>query len=53
MNADLIEKLNRNARFYENEAAAFKPAGARHLGSEEAATIAKLLREAIEAIPRG
>lgn len=53
MNVELLEKLNRNARFYENEAAALKPVGARHLGPEESATIARLLREAIAAIPEG
>lgn len=50
--SELIEKLERNARFYELEAAALKPTGARHLGPSEATEIAKLLREAVAALPK-
>jgi hypothetical protein len=46
--SDLTDKLEANARFYEGEAAALKPNGARHLGPEESAVIAKLLRDAAE-----
>lgn len=47
---EIIEKLERNARFYESEAAAFKPEGARHIGPKEAKTIAELLTEAANAL---
>jgi hypothetical protein len=48
--SEIIEKLERNARFYESEAAAMKPEGARHLGPQEAKAIAILLTEAIDAL---
>lgn len=48
--SELIEKLERNARFYESEAAAFKPEGSRHLGPKEAKAIADLLVEAADAL---
>ena len=44
--SELTETLDRNARFYEGEAKAMKPAGARHLGPEEAAEIARIMRAA-------
>lgn len=47
---ELIEKLERNARFYEADAAYFRPAQCRNLGPEEAKVIAGLLREAIAAL---
>lgn len=52
--SDLIEKLERNARFYANEAIALAEApdrrDRRRLGSQEAATISQLLREAANAL---
>lgn len=48
--SDLVEKLERNARFYDNEAKALKPEGARHLGPNEAQAIAELLTEAAGAL---
>lgn len=48
--AELIEKLERNARAYEAEAKAMKPEDARHLGPIESACIGGLLREAVEAL---
>jgi hypothetical protein len=47
---ELIEKLERNARSYENEAKAMKPEGARHLGPSESACIGEMLREAASAL---
>jgi len=47
---ELIEKLERNARFYENEAAYLRPQNARNLGPEEMKCIGSLLREAIAAL---
>lgn len=54
MNTETIEKLDRNAQFYENEAVALAEKSERRdrrkLGAEEAATIAGLLREASAAL---
>jgi hypothetical protein len=54
MEPGLIERLERNARFYHNEAAALaeKPERRdnRYLGSREAQTIADLLNEAASAL---
>lgn len=51
---EIIEKLNRNAKFYEAEAAALAEVSERRdrrrLGAEEAATMAALLREAAIAL---
>lgn len=51
---DLIEKLERNALFYENEsrflAGSPERRDRRHLGAEEAGQIAELLREAVAEI---
>jgi hypothetical protein len=50
----IIEKLERNARFYHNESIALAEApdrrDRRRLGAEEAGTIAELLREAVAAL---
>jgi hypothetical protein len=51
--SDLLEKLRRNARFYESEAKSMRPHDARHLGPKEAAAIAELLNEAIVEIEGG
>lgn len=48
--SELIEKLERNARFYEADAAYFRPAQCRNIGPEECKVIAGLLREAIAAL---
>lgn len=52
--SDLTDKLERNARFYANEAAALAEDPARrdrrHLGAAEATTISELLREAAAAL---
>lgn len=54
MNTDLVAKLERNARFYANESAALAEApdrrDRRRLGTDEAATISQLLREAADAL---
>lgn len=54
MSQELIDKLERNARFYHNESVALAEApdrrDRRRLGSEEAATISKLLREAADSL---
>ena len=54
MTADLVEKLQRNARFYQREAEALaeKPERRdnRFLGAKEAQTIADLLCEAADAL---
>lgn len=44
--SEVLELLDRNARFYEAEAGALKPTGARHLGPSEAAEIATIMRRA-------
>lgn len=51
--SELLEKLERNARFYDNEAKAMRPEGARHLGPKEARAIADLLGEAVAALKEG
>ena len=48
--SELLEKLERNARFYEADAKVFRPKDCRNIGPEECKVIAGLLREAIEAI---
>lgn len=45
--SELLEKLERNARFYEKEAAYLRPENCRNLGPEEMKSISGLLREAI------
>lgn len=52
--SELTDKLERNARFYANEALALGESperrDRRHLGSKEAAMIAQMLREAADAL---
>lgn len=48
--SELIEKLERNARFYRADAAYFRPAQCRNIGPEECKVIAELLEEAIAAL---
>jgi hypothetical protein len=50
---ELIEKLKRNARFYQSEGEAMRPQDARHLGPNEAVTIAELLNEAAAELEGG
>jgi hypothetical protein len=51
MNSELIEKLDRNARFYEADAQVFRQhADCRNIGPQECLAIADLLREAIGAL---
>jgi len=54
MSGDLIARLERNAHFYASEAKALaeKPdrRDNRHLGSQEAKTIAELMNEAVAAL---
>lgn len=51
---ELIEKMERNARFYSNESLALGEditrRDRRHLGSQEAATISQIFREAADAL---
>jgi hypothetical protein len=48
MNKELIDKLERNARFYEADAAVFRQhADCRNIGPQECLAIADLLREAL------
>lgn len=54
--SDLIEKLARNARFYASESVSLgedpQRRDRRHLGAKEAASIAQMLREAVDALER-
>ena len=56
LSEQLIEKLEANARFYENEAVALAEApdrrDRRRLGAQEARTISELLRDAAAALRR-
>jgi hypothetical protein len=50
-NSELLEKLDRNARFYEADAQVFRQhADCRNIGPQECLAIADLLREAIGAL---
>lgn len=53
---DLIERLARNARFYASESVALgedpQRRDRRHLGAKEAASIAQMFREAVDALER-